>query len=437
MRRSRVIAHIAAVVVLTTTAAGFANGEANSGDGRLTFEEAAREAVRWHPAVAEATGVLGARGEDVAVARAGYLPQITAGLGSGYDSRVSTTWRPRPELGASQMLFDFGKVSSAVASARAGTRVGREELLQTIDQLIRDTGAAVIEYQRAAALKVVAEEQRDSVAEIGTLVSERAKLGAATRSDALQAQGRVDAAVAYLERTEIAQRRWASNLAYLIGRDRPPGAIDSDVPDWLMRACARPMPDWPDVPAVAAADARVEQAEADLRGRRADRLPTIAVGADASTDVAQPLGSSSIYSLGLRLTGNVFGGNVSRARVRGANYTLAAARAAALRARNDSAQQLAEAQSQIVSLTSIIATLATREGSMRETSRLYRLQYLEMGTRTLVDLLNAEQELYQVRLDAINTIHDLRRLELDCMYLTGYARAALGLSGTSLRGVTL
>ena len=430
MRRSRVIARIAAVVVLTTTAAGFANGEDNSGDGRLTFEEAAREAVRWHPAVAEATGVLGARGEDVAVARAGYLPQITAGLGSGYDSRVSTTWRPRPELGASQMLFDFGKVSSAVASARAGTRVGREELLQTIDQLIRDTGAAVIEYQRAAALKVVAEEQRDSVAEIGTLVSERAKLGAATRSDALQAQGRVDAAVAYLERTEIAQRRWASNLAYLIGRDRPPGAIDSDVPDWLMRACARPMPDWPDVPAVAAADARVEQAEADLRSRRA-------VGADASTDVAQPLGSSSIYSLGLRLTGNVFGGNASRARVRGANYTLAAARAAALRARNDSAQQLAEAQSQIVSLTSIIATLATREGSMRETSRLYRLQYLEMGTRTLVDLLNAEQELYQVRLDAINTIHDLRRLELDCMYLTGYARDALGLSGTSLRGVTL
>ena len=74
---------------------------------------------------------------------------------------------------------------------------------------------------------------------------------------------------------------------------------------------------------------------------------------------------------------------------------------------------------------------------MRETGRLYRIQYLEMGTRTLVDLLNAEQELQQVRFEAVNIRQNLRRLQVDCLFLSGRMRDAFHLSGTSVRGVML
>lgn len=403
----------------------------------VTLEGAARAAVAWHPAVLEAVGTVGAREAEVSVARAGYSPQISAGVGSGYDNRVSGDWRPRPQIGASQMLYDFGKVSSAVQSAEAGTRVGHAQLLLAVDTLIRDTGYAVIELQRAVALKAVAREQLERIRHIGDLVDSRAGKGAATRSDAFQAQARVEAAQASLSQIEAEERRWVSNLTYLTGRDDAGAGVAADVPAWLMRSCAAPRPAWDEVPAVMVADARQEQASADLRRSRAERYPTLSFGGDASTDIASPLGSRSIYNFGLRVSSNIFAGGVTGARVRGATFELEAAEAAVTRARTETGQRLAEAQQQIASLTELTATLASREGNMQETGKLYRLQYLEMGTRTLVDLLNAEQELNQVRFDAVNTQHDLRRLELDCLFLSGRARSAFGLTGTTVRGVTL
>lgn len=403
----------------------------------VTLDGAAREAVAWHPSVIAAAGMLAARDEAVRAARAGYLPTVSAGVGSGYDSRVSGTWRPRPQVGASQMLYDFGKVASDVAAARAGTRRGRAEMLLAVDTLIRDTAYAVIELQRATALSAIARDQAASIRQISELVGKRSAMGAATRSDALQAQARVEAAAASLTTIEAEQRRWASNLAYLLGREGPPPNVAAEVPDWLMRSCTAPPPAWDAVPTVMAADAEAERAAAALRRNRAERYPTLSIGGDASTDVASPFGDRSIYNFGLRVTSNVFGGGITRARVRGASYELDAAQASARQARIETSQRLAEAQQQIGSLSQLVATLGQREGNMRETGRLYRIQYLEMGTRTLVDLLNAEQELQQVRFEAANTAHNLRRLEVDCLFLSGRMRDAFGLAGTSLRGVSL
>lgn len=432
---------ICAKIVLGATAAmsmavGGA-GRAADKSAPVTLGTAVKEAVAWHPAVIEASGVLAARGEEVNAARAGYLPTISGGIGSGYDSRVSGTWRPRPQLGASQMLYDFGKVASDVAAARAGTRAGRAELLLAIDTLIRETAYAVIEWQRATALSTIARDQAARIREISDLVGQRSTMGAATTSDALQAQARVEAATASLTQIEAEERRWASNLAYLLGRDAPPPGVSGDVPGWLMQSCAAPAPAWDMVPIVMVADARVARAEAGVRRSRADRYPTVSLGGDASTDIGSPFGDRDIYNFGLRVTSNLFAGGLTRARLRGAGYELDAAQANARRARLDTSQRLAEAQQQIDSLSRLVATLESRQGNMRETGRLYRIQYLEMGTRTLVDLLNAEQELQQVRFEAVNTAQNLRRLQVDCLFSSGRMRDAFGLSGTSLRGVIL
>ncbi|WP_436811364.1 TolC family protein [Sphingomonas sp. DT-204] len=410
-------------------------GAADTGEP-VTLEGAAREAVAWHPSVIEAVGRLNARAEEVSVARAGYYPQIRAGIGSSYDNRLGSQWRPRPQVTASQMLYDFGKVSGAVASARAGTRIGQAQVLLAVDGLIRDTAYAAIEVQRGAALHQVALDQLASIRQISELVRNRYTRGAATRSDALQAQARVEAAEATLTQIEAARRRWASNLAFLLGRNAPPQVVP-DVPQWLMTACVRAAPDWTQVPAIMAAEAGREQASADLRRSRAERLPTISVDGGASADITSPLSNRSQYNFGISVSSSVFSGGALRARQRGAAFALAAAEAAVADARNEAGQRLAEAQQQIASLSDLLDTLASRQAKMAETGRLYRLQYLEMGTRTLVDLLNAEQELHQVRFDAANTAHDLRRLEVDCLYYSGGAREGFGLSGRVVMGVTL
>jgi adhesin transport system outer membrane protein len=173
----------------------------------VTLEEAAREAIAWHPVLTQAAGELNARTTEVDVARAGYSPQISAGIATGYDSRLTADWRPRPQINASQMLYDFGKVSSAVDAARAGTRVGEAEMLLAVDGLIRDTGYAMIEVQRGEALHRIGMEQLERVRAISDLVDSRVAKGAATRSDGLQAQARVEAAIATLSQIEAARRR--------------------------------------------------------------------------------------------------------------------------------------------------------------------------------------------------------------------------------------
>lgn len=417
--------------------ASLALGAAAERQERVTLESAALEAVSWHPSVTQAAGVLNARGEDINVARAAYGPQISAGIGAGYDNRIGDSWRPRPQIGASQTLFDFGKTASDVDAARAGSRVGHAEMLLAIDSLLRDTGFAVVEVQRATALRAVAAAQLARVGDINRMVRARYELGAATKSDALQAQARLEAAEATLTQIDASLRRWGSNLAFLLGRAAPPEMVAAEAPAWLDRSCDRGPRAFGEVPAVMVAEALKERAAADLRRARADRMPTISLAGDASTDITRPFGDQGLYNFGLRVSTSVFNGGAARARQRGASHALDAAEAAAQQAHTESSQRLSEAQQQIGGLRQLLGTLASRERNMEQTGKLYRLQYLDMGTRTLVDLLNAEQELHQVRFDSANSVHDLRRLQLECLYFSGRAREAFGLSGKVVRGITL
>lgn len=404
--------------------------------GSASWDETIREAVGWHPSVTEAIGRLHAKAEEIDIAKAGYRPQISAGVGSNYDSLAHSRWRPRASITASQMVFDFGKVSSSVAAAEAGTRVSRAELLLAVDGLIRDTSYAMIEIQRDNALIAVAEEQLASILAINTLVEHRYRLGAATKSDALQARARVQAAEATIQEIEAERRRWNSNLAYMLGRPTPPDVTPSPSPV-LNDACAGGEPDWSNVPAVMQARGARDVAEAELDHSKAERLPTITIGAGGGTDMHDPFSGHAEYNFGINISSDLYSGGAKRARSRSARFALGAADAAEAKTRLEVSRLLAEAERQISSLTDVITTLQARQASMRETGKLYRLQYLDMGTRTLVDLLNAEQELHQVRFETVNTTHDIRRLQTDCLYQTGVQRAVYGLSGSSVRGVTL
>ncbi len=400
----------------------------------LRWEDAVREAVRWHPSVSEGADIVRASDEDVDVAEAGYRPQISGGVDTGYDNLARANWRPRATLSASQMLFDFGKVKSSVAFAEAGTRASRADLLFAIDALIRDTSYAVIEIQRDRVLREVALEQLANIRDINDLVGHRFRLGATTKSDALQARARVQAAEVTLLEIEAERRRWDSNLAFLIGRQVAP-EVSLDPVMGLEGSCARGEPEWTSVPAYLQAQAARDQAFAEYERSRAEGLPTVAVGAGGGAAIDDPFSNRAEYNFGVRVTTPLYSGGARKARRRGAGYSLAAADAAEQRVRNEVGRLLAESQRQVSSLDAVIETLTTRQTAMDETSRLYRLQYLDMGTRTLVDLLNAQQELHQARFDLVNARFDQRRLQLDCLYHAGRVRETFGVPDDGMRGV--
>ena len=176
---------------------------------------AVRRAVDTHPVIAESIGRLFQQNEQVAVARAGYYPELSAGLSRGYRD---STGRSEEALtaSASQMLYDFGKVSSSVAAASHGVERDRANVLLAVDQLAQETAQAVIEVQRYQTLLTIAREQVEAIGELQELASQRAAKGAATRSDEIQALSRKEAAQATVLQFQAQSDAWQRNLQSLL-----------------------------------------------------------------------------------------------------------------------------------------------------------------------------------------------------------------------------
>lgn len=403
----------------------------------MSLEEAAREAISWHPSIVEAAARLNQQEQRIDEVRAGYYPQVSGGMNMGYESTLRGSVRPRATVDARQRLWDFGKLASEMDAERAGVRASEAQVLLSVDALVRETAYSTIEVLRGLELLDAAREQLESVGGISTLVDARFQRGATTRSDAYQTQARVDAARATSQQIEAELGRWQSNLAYLLGREDAP-VLAEDLPGILRVACQTAAIDWQQVPAVKEAEARFEQANANLRRERAERFPTVSLGANGRADVTDPFGPRrSDYSIGLNVTSSIFNGGATGARLRGADHARQAARAGIDSARLDTTRRLAEGRAQVASLEERVSTLDRRHATMMQTRELYSLQYLELGTRTLVDLLNADQELSQIRFDHVNAKYDLVRLGVDCLHAEGALRSALGLDDMAVEGVAL
>ncbi len=404
-------------------------------NGPLTLESAVQRAVSYHPSVVEAVSRLNQQGEAVNEARAGYRPRVSWGVNTNFDSREGD-YRPSLDVSASQMIYDFGKVDGRVKIATAGIEGRKSQVLMAVDDLIRETAQAAIEVQRNKALAGVASDQVKDTSAILDLVKSRTQKGASTRSDELQAAARVQAAEATTLEVQAQTRRWTSALAALTGTN---GAMarGARAPGWLSKACDSVDPDWSRVPAVMQAEAERSAAVAQIGLSRAESLPTVSLDAGVGTDLTRIGSSDPDYTIGLNVTGSIYNGGEAGARRAAAGHALRSSEAAKQRAQVDIRRSLTEATGQIASMRALLASLTKRQAMMDETRSLYQTQYLELGTRTLLDLLNADQEFHAARFDEINIRYDLQRLAIDCAYSAGDLRGKFALEGKPLFGVSL
>jgi adhesin transport system outer membrane protein len=190
------------------------------------------------------------------------------------------------------------------------------------------------------------------------------------------------------------------------------------------------------------AKAEKEEAKSQLAASRAEAFPTISLEAstgydlNASRDDTRSNDRQPEYSVGVNVSASLYNGGQTGALKRAAAYALQSAEAAISTAQYDVNRNLMEARSQIGTLGRLMGSLESRADMMVKTRDLYREQYVELGTRTLLDLLNAEQELHESRFQIANTIHDLRRLNISCLYNTGKVRKEFGVNPKMVRGGT-
>ena len=391
-------------------------------------ESAVRRVVSWHPSIQEAAGRIRQQNELIADARSGYRPSVGGGLDLAAQKGDRGDWAPKFNATASQMIYDFGKVSGRVEAESAIYDVRRAEFLATVDDMIRETVLASVEVMRSARLAAVAKDQVNDVSAIARLVTARTDQGASTRSDKLQAQARIQAAQSTALEINAEKQRWEGSLNSLLGQ-MTGVKLRPSFPSALAKACAGPEPVWETVPTVVAAKSRKREADARVKLARADMLPTIAL--EGTTRMKTWGDGDSDYMIGVTVKGDLYNGGSFRARQNAARYGAQASDAAIATGRFDAQRSWIQSASQISSLSTLLKSLGSRQTMMRETRDLYQTQFIDLGTRTLLDVLNADQELHAARFDEINTRFDLYKLNVECAYAAGKLREAFGFSSPS------
>ncbi|WP_255876111.1 TolC family outer membrane protein [Microbulbifer elongatus] len=409
---------------------------------QINMTNAVQQAVGWHPAVGESVGELHRQQENIRAARAGYFPQVSVGVVGGYETENEGNGDGHAvQLYVSQVLYDFGKIAGSVDAATAGARASQARVLQQIDTIARDTAQAAIEVLRYQSLVESADAQIEGVSAISNLVTMRNQRGASSRSDVLQAQARIESARANRQQTIAQLNRWRSVLQNLMGVEQPV-ILKNGVPQSIVNGCSVDPMQANAAPAVLVAEAERAEAVAQLKEARAQSWPTLSLDGSVNSYLDQEYvdvnalndHESAIF---LNLSMPIYQGGRLYANRDAANFAMRSAEAAKDNARLAVARDLRIAQSQSVGLERSLNILDARLHAIEETRDLYRKQYSALGTRTLVELLNSEEEVQQARIEKSNTQYDLYSLQVDCLYTVGQVRRAFHLDGRQIQGVEI
>lgn len=416
------------LVVKDTVTQKYHSGKKQSVD----LQDAAQLIVLFHPRVAQAKGNENSEAEMIAIAEAAYYPQISGGLGGQRENERSTRYDKKyiqdVSMSINQVLYDFGKISSAVKSAKFGHQSAQIQTKLTNEELIHISSSAVITANRSKELAGLAKAQVNSVSSLTKLVEERHEKGASNLSDVYQAKARLDDVLS--EELDVSSQHQSivKTLGVMIGQKQITDATVGSLPSGLAAACFVE-PTWNKIPEYELAQIEAERAVAELERAKAEEMPTISFNGSTSRALnATPrYGSRMDSKVGINVSIPVYQGGALSAGKRVAESRIESADARKMTVQLDIEQKLSEAQVNLQNLNQRKGLLSQRVNNLKNTKELYKQQYLELGTRTLVDLLNSEQEYHRAQVDVVNNRFDIIQTQLECAYSQGKLAESLNI----------
>lgn len=408
-------------------------------DSVLRMERAVQLAVQQHPSIADAVATLAQQAAGVDYARAGYFPQVRVGLGGGSNNGTNGS-STLATVSASQMLYDFGKVDTLVNRSEALVRKQQAVVLREIDAITKQTAEAALSVHRYQALTDIARGQVEAVEKVLELSELRANAGLSTKADPIQARARVQAAHAYLGQVSAELAQWRQKLRTFVGEI---GASPVEVLPGLQSESlwVTERPEFELLPDVLIAQAERQAAEMQLTLAKASKLPTVSLDASGNRAIhgvnPNTMDRHGNYgSIMVNVSVPLYQGGAMNAQIRSA-----AAEELATRERIETTLLLASDQSRAwrelaVGAQSRLADVENRRQSILSVRDLYREQY-QLGTRSILDLLNAEQEIHQAEADAQGVLHDLWQYRLEFITSTGRLRELFGLNHTVIQGMEI
>jgi outer membrane protein len=380
-----------------------------------TLRDALVKTYRTNPTIMGQRAQVRSLDEDVAAARAQTRPQLS-GVAGVNQNLIRSGAAPGRSINAgvdvSYPLFTGGRLRNAIRAADERVLAGRANLRATEGDIFTEAVAAYMDVIRDRSIVTLNRNQVRVLETNLQATRDRFEVGDLTRTDVAQSEARL----------ALAQSQLATAEGRLEGSEENYRRVVGDLPDEL--APPDPLPPLPRTPDEAvdialannsdlqAIAAQIRAAGRDVSIARSDRLPT--VSAVSSGDAINYLGTSASpalpnsatsASVGVAARIPIYQGGLVGARVRRAQSVqsqflergveverLVVANTRAAFASYQAAQEAIESNQIAVNAN----TLAL-EGTRAEQT---------VGTRNVLDVLNAEQELLQSQVALVTARRD-------------------------------
>jgi adhesin transport system outer membrane protein len=411
-----------------------------SAEELITMQKAVETAVLKNPEVLQSYKNFEAAVKDKDAAWGKYLPSVD--LTSSYGSESRKDPLPIPSLGRNytrdqtslslkQMIFDGFATKNEVARLDRTSKARVYELENVSQSIAQDASRAYIDLIRYRALTTLAEDNYVAHKIIFEQLVLKAKAGVGKKSDVEQAQSRLALADynmsvegSNLHDIEARYQRLVGNL--------PPKDINSSTPVQKdIPADSKSAIGYAQLhnPALLATIEDTLSQQALVNYRTAAFVPRLdfRARADRGNDLNGYGGQHRNDVAELVMSWNLFNG-MSDMNAKSKEMALLEA---ATNRRDTSCRnirlELEIAYNDIKKLTEQVAFLDNRAVSIEKARDAYRKQF-EIGQRTLIDLLNAENELFEAKRLYTNVVNDLSVAYVRTHYQMGTLLTTLGLT---------
>ena len=406
-----------------------------------TLRQAVSAAVERFPEIHAAQHRREAVRAQAGQARAELFPSISGSLGEGRERsrNVSTrafgddvTLRRREaELSVTQLLFDGGAAGGQVRGFSARAEGAEFTVVSTIEEVALRAGQTFLQVGRLQEQFVIARENVGIHERTLSDVNALAQAGRGRRADVTQAQARRALATSSAEQLAGQLAQAESDFRHLTGRVpgelAPPPSFEPELPPREEHAVSHALAAHP---VVRAAEKEVEAAQHDresARARLAMPRVTIEAGASRNRDIDGITGPNHDRYAMLRLRYNFFRGFGDSERVRETEARMEEALAGLARVRTEIERDVRQAWDALVSDRTRLPQLAQYARASADVAEAYRLQF-QLGQRSLLDVLNAENERYNAVSTYIAARAAVAADELRLLATQGRLLEALGVS---------
>ncbi|MBE1277509.1 TolC family outer membrane protein [Enterovibrio baiacu] len=393
-----------------------------------SLEQAVATALDTHPTIRQAFNRFKASEEQVNQAESGYYPSIDfdAGLGREWTDSPSTRRDgddkelTRREIGLSlrQVIFNGFQTANEINRTEFEASAEQWALFASAEDIALEVSRAYLEYLRAEKIVILSQRNLDSHQAIYDAVKQKTDSGLGSTADLSQVTGRLARAHSNL----ISSKNNLSD-AYITYKklvNVAPQNTRIPVPDALL--LPESLEQALDIstayhPTLKVAGNDINAATAQRDSAQGNYYPEVTFdlsagwddnldGTDGTSPTGADVGGNNDEVLAMvRVSYNLFSGGSDRAREREAAYNINESKAIQQEVYRDIVEGTTLAWNARDFLAQQMTYLRQHVESAIETRNAYEDQF-KLGQRTLIDVLDAENELFQARREYLTAEYD-------------------------------